>query len=112
MTLTIEEEEEEEEEQEEQEEEEEEEGVNEEDEDVLKDRSVSGVRLFSYHSNVLVSRAAVVWSKHDGGDEEQHSDDTGVHKVLQRRRRRRRTQDVVSGLLRGNTPVTLYQFRS
>lgn len=42
------------------EEEEEEEGVNEEDEDVLKDRSVSGVRLFSYHSNVLVSRAAVV----------------------------------------------------
>lgn len=91
--------------------EEEEEGVNEEDEDVLKDRSVSGVRLFSYHSNVLVSRAAVVWSKHDGGDEEQHSDDTGVHKVLQRRRRRR-TQDVVSGLLRGNTPVTLYQFRS
>lgn len=36
------------------------------------------------HSTFLQTRVAVVWSKNDGGDQEQQSDDTSVEKVQDR----------------------------
>lgn len=34
-----------------------------------------------HHSSSLHRCVSIVWSKNDGGDEEQHSDDSGVHEV-------------------------------
>lgn len=49
-----------------------------------KDGSAS-VSMFSHHSTSLHCRGTVVCSKTDGGDEEQQSDASGVHKVLKKK---------------------------